>query len=141
MPRPLRWLVRFYGPENGDGGLNARGARRVGLTLSSAQLIIMVVIAVYFAIVTNQQNHVLAAQAIAQTKATQSIVREIRQDITIHARATVDRNCASTRLLAFIIETGNRRADKLHTGSYLTPEDQARIHNYVAQACLFQPIP
>ena len=67
-----------------------------------------------------------------------AITAEVRTEITQHGQASAARSCASTKLLRFIIQTGNQRAHELHTGSYLRPAQKKRINGFVRAACLFE---
>lgn len=113
---------------------------KAALVLILTQLILTVVIAVYFAVVTNQQNLVLASQTISQTTASERLTEEVRRDVSAHGEASASRSCASTQLLAFIIRTSNQRAHELETGSYLTEEDKTLINGFVDSACRFVPV-
>jgi len=67
----------------------------------------------------------------------QKVAQDIRAAISEHGEAAARRSCASTKLLAFIIFTGNERAHELKTGSYLTLKDKVTIRSYEREACKF----
>ena len=65
----------------------------------------------------------------------QQILEGVRHEINIHAAASADRNCATTKLVVFIIEKGYKRSHRLGASP---PEPQSvkqRLDTYVAEAC------
>jgi len=67
----------------------------------------------------------------------QKVAQDIRAAISEHGSAAADRSCAATKLLAFIIFTGNERAHELKTGSYLTLKDKVQVRSFERAACKF----
>lgn len=93
------------------------------------QLLLIVIVAAYFAWLTNAQNHTLASQALASTASNRAIIQEIRDDLTVHARASTDRNCAI--------------ADELRYLVHQSPDVKARVlrkvNGFTQASCLFIP--
>jgi hypothetical protein len=118
-----------------NGTHTAKRYSRAALFLISTQLVLMVTIAVYFAIVTNQQNHVLANSALLAEKQNTAVIGEIRNDLATHGVASASRSCASFHLLADLLRSSNR---KTHA---LTKNQLRTINVQQAEACLYQPPP
>lgn len=118
----------------------AERAQRWGFRIVVAQFVCIVFIAVYFAVVTQQQNNTLAANAIAATDQNRAVIEAVGNELTIHGEATARRQCASAQELEFIILTGNKRAHKLHTGSYLTKNEIRHIKHLTDESCRFVPV-
>lgn len=93
------------------------------------QVAITVAIAAYFAVVTDQQNAVLAEQAITSAASNAAIIAEVREDLIIHAHASADRACATAEELRFLVnqapEISQRILDK--------------VERFTEGACLYVP--
>jgi hypothetical protein len=76
------------------------------------------------------------ATAVADRQHAQ-VAADVREAIAEHGSAAADRSCAATKLLAFIIFTGNERAHELKTGSYLTLKDKVQVRSFERAACRF----
>lgn len=96
--------------------------------LIAAQVLLTLFIAVYFAIVTNQQNHELARQSIQASDSTQQIVAQVRQSGA----------CTTTKLLRFIIYASARRSERLGASHGLSDATQRRVRGYLHDACAEQ---
>lgn len=94
------------------------------------QVIITIAIAGYFAVVTDQQNAVLASQTIASEASNKAIISEIRADLSTHAQASADRTCGVVRLLDYLANSSTIARSEA---------ELAHIAKLVDKACLYVP--
>ena len=80
----------------------------------------------------------IAANNARSDRRDDAVRHQIQVEIANHGKAAADRACAGTKLLSFIIFTGNARAHELETGSYLNGREKSRIREYVRDACRFE---
>lgn len=111
--------------------------RVIGI-VAVVQLVLIVAVAVYFAWVTNQQNHILAENTIAQitaarkqSEANHQVLLTLTHDIALHARGSADRSCASTKMVAYLVKLSPD----------ITSHVSNRVDGFVKQACTLIPIP
>lgn len=93
------------------------------------QVVMTIAIAGYFAVVTDQQNAVLAQQAVNAEASNKAIITEIRSDLDSHAKASADRSCAGARELRYLV----RQAPEL-------PEHILdKVNEFTHASCLYVP--